>query len=76
MEKLQYLKQNPRDEEVNRLQLLRGERLYEEIPEKRSRIDRALMEFERTLAGQDRTSIEKARKTLTKLLDEIEFGLS
>jgi len=76
LEKLQYLKQNPRDEEVNRLQLLRGERLYEEIPEKRSRIDRALMEFERTLAGQDRTSIEKARKTLTKLLDEIEFGLS
>jgi len=34
LEKLQYLKLKPRDEEVNRLQILRGERLYEEIPEK------------------------------------------
>ena len=74
LEKLQYLKQNPRDEEANRLQLLRGERLYEETSgSERSGIDRAIMEFERVLSGQDRTEIEKARKRLTKLLDEIEF---
>jgi len=74
LEKLQYLKQNPRDEEANRLQLLRGERLYEEFSGlERSAIDRAIMEFERVLSGQDRTEIEKARKRLTKLLDEIEF---
>lgn len=75
LEKLQHLKQNPRDEEANRLQLLRGERLYEELPHKRAVIDRALMEFERVLSQQDRTRIELARKQLTKTLDTIEFDL-
>lgn len=76
MEKLRYLKQNPREEEANRLQILRGERLYEEIPGKRSSIDRALMEFEQVLARQDRTEIERACKQLTRVLDEIEFNLT
>ena len=76
LEKLQYLKQNPRDEEANRLQLLRGERLYEESTvNNRSVIDRAIMDFERALERQDRTEIERARKRLTKILDEIEFGI-
>lgn len=75
LERLRYLKQNPRDEEANRLQLLRGERLYEETPGKRNVIDRAIMEFEQVLARQDRTEIEKARKQLTRVLDEIEFDL-
>ncbi len=75
LERLRYLKQKPRDEEANRLQLLRGERLYEETPGKRSIIDRAIMEFEQVLARQDRTEIEKARKQLTRVLDEIEFDL-
>lgn len=75
MEQLSYLKQHPRDEEVNRLQLLRGERLYEEAgAAARPVIDHALMEFERVLAGQDRLEIERARKKLTRTLDEIEFG--
>lgn len=75
MEKLQYLKQNPREEEPNRLLLLRGERLYEEsTADTRTRIDRAVMEFERVLDKQDRTEIEKARKKLGKVLDEVEFG--
>lgn len=73
-EKLQYLKQNPRDEEANRLQLLRGERLYEECDgQDRTVIDRAIMQFEQVLSRQNRTEIEQARKKLTKLLDEIEF---
>lgn len=76
LEKLQYLKLNPRDEEVNRLQILRGERLYEEVPEKRYEIDRALMEFEQVLSRQDRAKIEQNRKQLTSLLDEIEYNLS
>lgn len=76
MEKLQYLKQNPREEEANRLQLLRGERLYEETPGKRSAIDRAMMEFEQVLARQDRTQIDRARKQLQRVLDEIEFDLT
>lgn len=75
LEALQYLKQSPRQEEANRLQLLRGERLYEETTAlDRERIDRAITDFEAVLRRQDRTEIERARKTLTKLLDEIEFG--
>ncbi len=74
MEKLQYLKQNPRHEEANKLLILRSERLYERFSgETRMVIDRAVMEFERVLAKQDRTEIERARKKLAKLLDEIEF---
>lgn len=76
LEKLQYLKQNPRDEEANRLQVLRGERLYEEAPGKRHEIDHALMAFEQVLSRQDRIEIEQARKQLTRLLDEIEFNLT
>lgn len=75
MEALQYLKQNPRDEEPNRLVLLRGERLYEEATgDNRRAIDRAMIEFDRALKKQDRTEIERAREKLEKFLNEIEFG--
>ncbi|MBQ2699370.1 MAG: molecular chaperone HscC [Firmicutes bacterium] len=75
LEQLQYLKQNPREDEANRLQLLRGERLYEEAAgPQRMLIDQAIMDFERVLNGQDRTEIELARKKLTKQLDAFEFG--
>lgn len=74
MEALQYLKQNPRDEEANRLTLLRGERLYEESTgDMRMRIDRAMMEFDRALKRQDRTEIERAREKLEKFLNEMEY---
>ena len=76
LEKLQYLKQNPREEEANRLQILRGERLYEKIREKRHEIDQALLAFEQVLSKQDRTEIELARKKLARFLDEIEYGLT
>ncbi|MCF0151670.1 MAG: molecular chaperone HscC [Firmicutes bacterium] len=75
-EELAYLKQNPRDDEENRLLLLRGERLYEEvIGGDREVINRALMDFERLLSQQDRTQIERGRKTLAKILDQIEMNL-
>lgn len=71
MEQLQYLKQNPREEEANRLILLRGERLYEEATsDQRIAIDRAMMDFERALKKQDRIEIEKARKRLSEVLSE------
>ena len=75
--KLEYLKQNPRDEEATKLQLLRGERLYEEASgETRERIDRALMDFELVLKKQDRQEIEKAREVLAKFLDGIEYDIT
>ena len=73
MEQLQYLKQNPRDEEPNRLALLRGERLYEEsVGEIRQSIDRAMMEFDRALKKQDRAEIRRAREKLESFLNDLE----
>ena len=75
MEALQDLKLNPRDEEPNRLVLLRGERLYEEaMGEMRMVIDRAMMEFDRALKRKDRKEIQRTREKLEKFLDEIEYG--
>ena len=75
MEALQYLKQNPRDEEPNRLVMLRGERLYEESTgDLRTQIDRAMMEFDRALKKQDRKEIERAREKLEKFLNSMEYG--
>ena len=75
IEALQYLKQNPRDEEPNRLVLLRGERLYEESTgDRRQAIDQAMMEFDRALKKQDRAEIQRAREKLEKFLNETEFG--
>lgn len=74
MEALQHLKQNPRDEEPNRLVLLRGERLYEEATgEMRRAIDQAMMEFDRVLKKQDRREIQRAREKLDKFFDEMEY---
>ena len=73
MEQLQYLKQNPRDEEPNRLVILRGERLYEEsVGEIRQSIDRAMMEFDRALKKQDRAEIRRAREKLESFLNDLE----
>lgn len=75
MEKLQYLKQDPREEEPNHLLLLRGERMYEEATgDARVIIDRAVMEFERALKSKDRAAIERGRKKLTQFLDNLEYG--
>ena len=74
MEALQHLKQNPRDEEPNRLVLLRGERLYEEATgEMRQAIDQAMMEFDRVLKKQDRREIQRTREKLVKFFDEMEY---
>ena len=73
MEQLQYLKQNPRDEEPNRLVILRGERLYEEsVGVIRQSIDRAIIEFDRALKKQDRAEIRKAREKLESYLNDLE----
>ncbi|MCF0115199.1 MAG: Hsp70 family protein, partial [Erysipelotrichaceae bacterium] len=74
MKKLAHLKQSPREEEANKLILLRGERMYEEATsDLRIKIDRAMMQFEHALSKQDRREIERERKVLEKFLDELEF---
>ena len=75
MQELAYLKRDPREEEPNRLLLLRGERMYEEATaEARMAIDRAVLDFERVLSRKDSAEIERGRARLEKFLDEIEFG--
>lgn len=77
LEKLQYLKRNPRDEEANRLVILRGERMYEEsTADARAAIDRAMLDFDRALKRQDRTEIDRARTKLEQFLDEMEYGMT
>lgn len=76
-EELSYLKILPRDEEVNKRLLFRGERLYEEAyGMMRSRIDYAITEFERVLDSRDKSKIEEAAKKLSKFLDAIEEDLN
>lgn len=73
MEELNELKIHPRDQEENKLQLLRGERLYEEATGNlRKEIDIMLSDFEAILNKQEKADIEHARKELKSALDEIE----
>lgn len=70
---LAYLKISPRDEEENKLLLLRAERMYEEsLGDRRILIDRYLMEFELVLNSQNKDEIARARKKLTQFLDRVE----
>ena len=55
------------------MQLLRGERMYEESTgQRREMIDAAMMEFDRVLNRQDFYEIEVARERLRKFLDTLE----
>lgn len=73
MQELAYLKIHPRNQEENKLLLLRGERMYEEnTGETRLEIEYELREFERVLNTRDERLIASARKTLAEALDELE----
>lgn len=73
MEELAYLKIPPREQEENKLLLLRGERLYEEnLGEDRRVIERALQRFEMALNTQDPARIEAARTDFREFLEEWE----
>ena len=77
LKELEYLKRDPRDEEPNRLLLLRGERMYEEsTADARAAIDRAMLDFDRALKRQDRSEIDRAREKLERFLDEMEYGMT
>lgn len=70
MEDLAYLKIQPRDEEENRLALLRAERMYEEsLGEERRRLENCIRKFEEVLRKGERLEIEEARKELYEALE-------
>lgn len=73
MKELSYLKVQPRDQEENKLLILKGERLYEEsLGKYRSFIASALSEFEDVLKGCDRDKIAEARTKLKEELQAVE----
>ena len=73
MAELAYLKIRPRDEEENRLALLRAERMYEEsIGEERKKLDFHIRKFEEVLRKGERAEIDQARNDLYKVLEENE----
>ena len=71
MEELAYLKIHPRDEEENKLLLLRGERVYEEsLGMDRRRVEVALSKFESALDSRDHAKIAQERKAFKEFLEE------
>lgn len=73
MAKLDYLKIHPRDQEENKLLILRAERLYEEaLGDLRPLINRALMEFEAVLNRQNPEDIPAARDEFRSVLLQLE----
>lgn len=72
-EEISFLKIHPRDQEENRLLLLKGERLYEEsLGNDRAIIDMRMRDFEAVLDGGDETRISAARKELARFLERFE----
>ncbi len=73
MEELSYLKIPPREQEENRLLLLKGERIYEESTgNERILLDMWLRAFEDALNTHDTGAIEDARQELKERLRELE----
>lgn len=72
-QELAYLKIPPKDQEENRLILLRAERMYEEaLGMDREILDAEVRKFELALNSQDKRIIEKERGRLKEFLDKWE----
>ncbi|MBU9737746.1 molecular chaperone HscC [Diplocloster agilis] len=73
MKELAFLKIHPRDQEENKLLLLKCERLFEEsIGQVRQVIELEIRRFEEVLNTRDNAKIEKAREELKETLRELE----
>ena len=73
MEKLDYLKASPLEEEENKLVYARAERLYEEASAyERKIINEYMVKFESAIKNYDEEKISDTRKQLEKLLNKLE----
>lgn len=71
MEELSYLKVQLRDQEENKLVLLRAERMYEEsLGKQRERLEAGIRLLEDALRSEDRDKVEEARRTLYELMED------
>ena len=70
-EELSYLKIHPRDQEENRLVLLRAERMYEEtLGDRRKKLDHYITAFETALKKGNREEIDHTREDLNEILEQ------
>ena len=70
MEELSYLKVQLRDQEENRLVLLKAERMYEEsLGDKRIGLERGIRRFEEALRKGERAAVDEARRELYRLME-------
>lgn len=77
MTELAFLKIHPREQEENKLLMLKAERLYEACTgQLRNLVDRELQEFELLLDGQEPIEIRTGRERLKQALKEIEESLN
>lgn len=71
MEELSYLKVPLRDQEENRLVMLRAERMYEEsVGKRRERLELGMRLMEEALRSEDKTKVAEARAQLYELMEE------
>ena len=76
MQELSYLKIHPREQEANKVLLLRGERLYEEATgELREQLEAVTRQFEYILDKQNPEKIAEAQQDYEEALDWIEEEL-
>jgi molecular chaperone HscC len=72
MAELSYLKIHPREQEGNKLLLLKAERLYEEsVGDIRRRLEQELMKFDNILNSRNKSKIEEGAKKLQAVLEEL-----
>ena len=73
MKRLEYLKQNPRENEENEYALLKADRVYEQADkEDRKRIETRRDLFEKALDQGTRLEIDVQRDRLLEILDKVE----
>ncbi len=73
MKRLDYLKQNPRENEENEYALLKANRIYEQADrDDRNRIEKQLDLFETAMDQGTRLEIDVQRERLLDLIDDIE----
>lgn len=72
---LSALKIHPREQDANRAEIERGNRLYEQLlGDEREQVGRWLTQFHNVLERQDPRDIDVARSTLERALDSVERG--
>jgi molecular chaperone HscC len=73
LRKLAGYKFHPRDQEINRMLIAKGERLYATtLGEKRDFIAKILAQFDAVLERQNPTEISKSRTKLKEILDQLD----